>query len=177
MSDKPTESEQSLFIAVFDTEDGAETVYNVLLNMQNADMVQLKSASIVYRNKRGKLKVHHRFGFNRWTGAAGGVAIGFLLGGPLLGGAIGALVGSRGKGEERPAKEFLDDKLSEDQSAIIVVFEDADWEAVNAMFARYNADILKLELSAEAEQALTDAATDDAVAQAVHAEVDIETTE
>ncbi|MCO5190942.1 MAG: DUF1269 domain-containing protein [Anaerolineae bacterium] len=177
MSEKSKESEPSLFIAVFDTVSGAETVHDVLLNMQNAEMAHIKSASIVLRNKRGKLKVHHRFGLNRWTGAAGGVAIGFLLGGPLLGGAIGALVGSRGKGEERPAKAFLDDKLGQDQSALIVVFEDADWEAVDAMFTRYNAEILKMELSAEAEQALTDAAADNTVAQAVHAEVDIEATE
>jgi uncharacterized membrane protein len=177
MSDKAHDSEQSLFIVVFDTQELAEVVYDVLFTMQNAEMVKMKSCTTVHRNKRGKMKLEHKLGFNRWTGMAGGVAIGFLLGGPILGGAIGAIAGSRGKGEERPARKFLDDKLGQDQSALIVLFEEADWKAVEAMFDRYQAEILKMELSAEAEHELTQHAQDEEKAEAVHAEIEIGSTQ
>jgi len=167
------EQEYSLIIAAFSGKETAEFVYNTLLDMQNADMVKLKTVSTVYRDEGGKLKVYHKHGLSTWKGAAGGVAIGFLLGGPLLGGAIGALIGSRGKGEQRKAKEFLDEKLGEDDSAIIVLLKDADWVAVRDMFKRFDAEALKLEFTPEAEKEIAELTADEDVAQAVHAEVDI----
>jgi uncharacterized membrane protein len=167
------EQEYSLVVAAFKKKDSAEYVYNTLLDMQNADMVKLKTVSTVYRDKHGKLKVYHKHGLTTWKGAAGGVAIGFLLGGPLLGGAIGALVGSRGKGEQRKAKKFLDEKLGEDDSAIIVLLKDADWIAVRDMFMRFDAEALKLEFSPEAEKEIAELTADEDVAQAVREEVDI----
>jgi uncharacterized membrane protein len=167
------EQEYSLIIAAFTGKETAEFVYNTLLDMQNADMVKLKTVSTVYRNERGKLKVFHKHGLTSWKGAAGGVAIGFLLGGPLLGGAIGALIGSRGKGEQRKAKKFLDEKLGEDDSAIIVLLKDADWTAVKDMFMRFEAEALKLEFTPEAEKEIAAVTADDDIAQAVREEVDI----
>lgn len=163
----------SFVIAAFPEKDSAEYVYNTLLDMQNAEMVDLKTASTVYRDEKGKLEIHHKHGLTTWKGAAGGVAVGFLLGGPILGGAIGALLGSRGKGEQRDAKEFLDDKLGQNESAIIVYLKDADWVAVRDMFRRFDAEALQLELSPEAEEALSAAAADEEVVKAVRAEVEI----
>ena len=167
------EQEYSLIVAAFKSKETAEFVYNTLLDMQNADMVKLKTVSTVYRDKHGKLKVFHKHGLSSWKGAAGGVAIGFLLGGPLLGGAIGALVGSRGKGEQREAKKFLDEKLGEDDSAIIVLLKEADWMAVKEMFVRFDAEALKLEFTPEAEKEIAELTADEDVAQAVREEVDI----
>lgn len=167
------EQEYSLIVAAFKSKETAEFVYNTLLDMQNADMVKLKTVSTVYRDKHGKLKVFHKHGLSSWKGAAGGVAIGFLLGGPLLGGAIGALVGSRGKGEQREAKKFLDEKLGEDDSAIIVLLKEADWTAVKEMFVRFDAEALKLEFTPEAEKEIAELSTDKDVAQAVREEVEI----
>ena len=167
------EQEYSLVIAAFKSKEAAEFVYNTLLDMQNADMVKLKTVSTVYRDDHGKLKVFHKHGLTTWKGAAGGVAIGFLLGGPLLGGAIGALVGSRGKGEQRKAKKFLDEKLGEDDSAIIVFLKDADWLSVREMFMRFDAEALKLEFTPEAEKEIAELTADEDVAQAVRDEVDI----
>jgi uncharacterized membrane protein len=167
------EQEYSLVIAAFPKKESAEFVYNTLLDMQNAQMVKLKTVSTVYRNEHGKLKVYHKHGLSTWKGAAGGVAIGFLLGGPILGGAIGALIGSRGKGEQRQAKKFLDDKLGDDESAIIVLLKDADYLAVRDMFKRFDAEALQLELSPAAEKEIAQLTADEGVAQAVHEEVDI----
>lgn len=167
------EQEYSLVIAAFKKKDTAEFVYNTLLDMQNADMVKLKTVSTIYRNEHGKLKVFHKHGLSTWKGAAGGVAIGFLLGGPLLGGAIGALIGSRGKGEQREAKKFLDEKLGEDDSAIIVLLKDADWLAVKDMFVRFDAEALKLEFTPEAEKEISELTAGEDVAQAVREEVEI----
>ena len=167
------EQEYSLIIAAFDQKESAEFVYNTLIDMQDAEMVKLKTISTVYRNEHGKLKVHHKHGLSTWKGAAGGLAIGFLLGGPLLGGAVGALIGSRGKGEQRKAKEFLDQKLGEDDSAIIVLLKDADWIAVRDMFKRFDAEALKLELTPEAEKEIAELTADEDVAQAVRTEVEV----
>ena len=167
------EQEYSLVIAAFPKKESAEFVYNTLLDMQNAQMVKLKTVSTVYRNERGKLQVVHKHGLSTWKGAAGGVAIGFLLGGPILGGAIGALIGRRGKGEQRQAKKFLDDKLGDDESAIIVLLKDADYLAVRDMFKRFEAEALQLELSPAAEKEIAELTADEGVAQAVQEEVDI----
>lgn len=167
------EEAYSFVVAAFDNKESAEFVYNTLLDMQYAEMVDLKMASTVYRNEKGKLEVHHKHGLTTWKGVAGGMAIGFLLGGPVLGGAIGALVGRRGKGELGEAKEFLDEKLGQDDSAIVVLLRDAEWIAVRDMFRRFDAEPLMLELSPEAEKAITEATADEDVARAVHEEVDI----
>ena len=168
-----SKEDYNLVIAAFDDKESAEFVYNTLLDMQNALMVHVKTASTVYRNEHGKLKVHHKHGLTTWKGAAGGMAIGLLLGGPILGGAIGALIGSQGGGEQRKAKKFLDEQLSEDNSAIIVVFKDADWNAVRDMFSRHGARRLKLELTPEAEQELADLAANEDVTQTLHADIEI----
>lgn len=82
-------AEYSFVIAVFDGPETADFVYNQLLDMQNAVMVEIKMVSTVTRNARGKLKVHHKHGLTTWRGTAGGVAIGFLLGGRCSAGQSG----------------------------------------------------------------------------------------
>ncbi|MCO5186495.1 MAG: DUF1269 domain-containing protein [Anaerolineae bacterium] len=173
MSKESKEQNQSLFVVVFDFKESAESVYSNLKSMEDAGHVKVKTASTIYRNKHGKLKVHHKHGLTKWAGAGGGVAIGFLLGGPILGGAIGLLAGSRGGGEQRKAKKFLDDKLNDNNSAIIALFEEADWAAVENLFARFDAEIMQMELSAEAEKEWADLANDSTVASAVHDEVEV----
>jgi uncharacterized membrane protein len=177
MSKEKKAPEQNLFILVFDFKDSAESVYSNLHAMEKAGKVNVKTATTVYRNKRGKLKVHHKHGLTKWKGAGAGVAIGFLLGGPVLGGAIGLIAGSRGKGEERHAKKFLDEKLNENNSAIIVLLEDVDWAAVENLFARFDAEIMQMELTDEAQEELAAMAANDAFAKALHAEIDIHASE
>jgi uncharacterized membrane protein len=101
------------------------------------------------------------------------VAVGFLLGGPILGGAIGALLGRRGKGEQREAKEFLDEKLGQDDSAIIILLRNAEWNAVRDMLRRFDAEPLMLELTPEAEKELAEVTADEDIARAVREEIDI----
>lgn len=165
--------EDSLVIAAFEGKETAEYVYNVLLDMEKAEMVSLKVTSTVTRNNRGKLTVDHKHGLSTWKGATGGIALGFLLGGPILGGAIGALIGSRGKGEQRKAKKFLDDKLGDDDSALILVLKDADYVAVRDMLLRYGGKPMQLELSEEAQKELARVSADSEVANAVREEIDI----
>jgi uncharacterized membrane protein len=165
--------EYNLVIAAFEGKETADYVYNTLLDMQNANMITVKTMSTVYLNDRGKLKVHHKHGLTTWKGAAGGLAVGLLLGGPFLGGAVGAMVGSRGDGEQRKAKEFLDEKLGADDSAIIVAFKDADLEAVRDMFIRYDAERLMLDLTPEVEEELAKLTADEEIARSVHEDVEI----
>ncbi len=167
------EEAYSLVVAAFEDKETAEFVHNTLLDMENAAMVDLKMASTVYRNDKGKLEVHHKHGLTTWKGTAGGVAVGVLLGGPILGGAIGAFVGRRGKGELGEIKPFLDEKLGQDDSAIVVLLRDAEWAAVREMFKRYGAEPLMLELSPEAEKAIAAAAADEEVTRSMHEEIKI----
>ncbi|MFN2125397.1 MAG: hypothetical protein ACK2UP_18015, partial [Candidatus Promineifilaceae bacterium] len=70
-------------------------------------------------------------------------------------------------------KPFLDEKLGQDDSAIVVYLRDAEWLEVRDMLKRYGAEPLKIELSPEAEAALAQATADDQVAQSVREEIDI----
>ena len=168
-----SEEVYSLVVAAFDDKESAEYVYDTLLTMENAEMVDLKMASTLYRNDKGKLKVHHKHGLTTWKGAAGGVAVGVLLGGPILGGAVGALIGRRGKGELGEVKEFLDERLGQEESAIVILLRDAQWEAVRDMLKRHDAEPLMLELSPEAERAIAEATADEEVIHSVREEIEI----
>jgi uncharacterized membrane protein len=169
------EEAYSLVVAAFDDKETAEFVYNTLLDMENATMVDLKMASTVYRNEKGKLEVHHKHGLTTWKGAAGGIAVGILLAGPIIGGAIGALIGRRGKGELGEIKPFLDDKLGQEDSAIVVLLRDAEWAAVREMFKRHGAEPLMLELSPQAEKAIAAATADEEVSRSMGEEIEIVT--
>ena len=83
------------------------------------------------------------------------------------------MIGSRGKGELHQARELLDQKLGQDDSAIVVLLRDAEWQAVRDMFRRFDAEPLILELTPEAEQGIAALTADEEVAQSVRAEIDI----
>ena len=50
-------------------------------------------------------------------------------------------------GQRATLKEFLDDKLGQDESALAILIGDADWAAVEAATARYGrGEVLAMDL-------------------------------
>jgi uncharacterized membrane protein len=168
-----------LFIVAYPGQDTADEVYDVLrgLEKQKLQEIDIKTAATVIRKDDGKLKLKHKRRVTVWKGMSGGAALGFIVGGPtgaLVGGAAGMLVGSTRSGGRSDAKEFLEDKLGPNDSALVILVSDADWEAVQGAVAPYNGTDLKIELTADAQRQISELAAKDHVASAVQDEVEIE---
>ena len=173
------EPKQSLFIVAYKGRDTAKEVYETLHDLQKQKKVKIKTASTVVRKDNGKLKLYHMRRLTVWKGAFGGAAMALLVagtgGGAVLGGAlIGALAGSGYSKKRRETKKFLDDKLGADDSALVILIKDADWEAVDNAVASYGGEQLSVELTPEAEEQIAALAADDDVAEAVAEEVEVE---
>jgi uncharacterized membrane protein len=172
------ERKQSLFIVAYQGRDTADAVHAKLRELQKAKEIDIKTAAVVYRKDNGKLKLVHKRRLTVWKGAFGGAAIGLLLAGTGVGAlaaaGAGALIGSSRSGGRRDAKEFLEDKLGPDDSAVVVLVSDADWAAVQSELEPYGGEDLKVELTAEAEEQIAALAAKDDVAEAVEEEVEIE---
>lgn len=173
------ERKQSLFIVQYEGKDTADQVYDVLhhLEKQKLQEIEIKTAATVYRQDNGKLKLKHKGRVTVWKGMAGGAAIGLILAGPVIaaGAAVtGALIGSTRSGQRKDAKEFLEDKLGPDDSALVILVSDADWERVDEATASFKGTDLQIELTPEAQQQISDLVVDGKVTAAVQEEVDIE---
>ena len=110
--------------------------------------------------------------------AAGQFADGlcFILTGAgfLAGAVVGALIGSSRSGQRLQVKEFLDEKLGPNESALIILVTNAEWDAVQNEVDHFGGEQLAVELTAEAEKRLAAIAADEEVAAAVHEEIEIE---
>lgn len=169
---------QSLFIIAYKGKETADEVYHTLRALEKQDKIDIKTAATIYRKEDGKLRLKHRRRLTVWKGAFGVGAVGLILAGTgagfLAGAIIGALIGSRRSGQRREVKEFLDDKLGPDDSALVILVTNADWEAVQSEVNHYGGEQLAVELTAEAEKRLAEIAADEEVAAAVHEEIEIE---
>lgn len=173
------ERKQSLFIVAYKGHDTADEVYKTLRGLQKEKKVKIKTAAVVTRKENGKLKLKHKKRLTVWKGTfAGGITALLLVGtggGAVLAGSmLGALLGSGYAKKRREAKKFLDDKLGQDDSALVILIKNADWEAVQAATAHYDGETLDIELTPEAEEQLKALASNEEVAEAVSEEVEAE---
>ena len=172
------ERKQSLFIVAYQGRDTADEVHAKLRELQKDGKIDIKTAAVVYRKDNGKLKLVHKRRVTVWKGAFGGAAIGLLLAGTGVGAlaavGVGALIGSSRSGQRRDAKEFLEDKLGQDDSALVVLVSDADWAAVQAELDPFGGEDLQVELTPEAEEQIAALADKDEVVEAVEEEVEVE---
>ena len=172
------ERKQSLFIVSYQGRDTADEVHSKLRELQKAKKIDIKTAAVVYRKDNGKLKLVHKRRLTVWKGTFAGAAIGLVLAstgvGVLAAAGIGALIGSSRSGQRRDAKEFLEDKLGQDDSALVVLVSDADWAAVQSELEPYGGEDLAVELTPQAEEEIAALAAKDEVVEAVEEEVEIE---
>jgi len=171
---------QSLVITAYKGRDTADEVYHVLREQEKRSkgIIDIKTAATVYRKDNGKLKLKHRKRVTVTKGAFGGGAIGLLLAGTgaglLAGAVVGAVIGSSRAKQRRETKAFLDDKLGPDDSALVMLINDADWERAQASVEHFDGDDIVVELTPDAERQLAALAADEGVAAAVQEEVEVE---
>jgi len=169
---------QSLFIIAYPGKETADQVYHTLRVLEKQDKIDIKTAATIYRTEDGKLQLKHRRRLTVWKGLFGVGAIGLVLAGTgsgfLAGAVVGALIGSSRSKQRREVKHFLDDKLGPDDSALVMLITNVDWEAVQSEVDHFDGEELAVELSDEAEKRLAEIAADEEVAAAVQEEVEIE---
>jgi uncharacterized membrane protein len=170
---------QSLFIVAFKGRDTANEVYDTLNELKKEKKVKIKTAAVVYRKDNGKLKLVHKHRVTTWGGAAIGTGLAVLLAGigggaVLVGAVVGGALGGIGHTDRKRVKEFLDDKLGTDDSAVAILIRDANWQAVKDAIDQYGGEELAVELTPEAEAQIGALAEHAEVAEAVAEEVEVE---
>jgi uncharacterized membrane protein len=83
-----TETPQSLILAVYDGEDGANNAYKAMKQSQKEGVIRIDSFAVVSKDPKGKVHVHS----TQKRGAKAGAVIGALIG--VLGGPAGVAIGA-----------------------------------------------------------------------------------
>ena len=172
------ERKQSMFVVAYKGQNTADQVYETLRDLQKEEKVKIKTAAVITRRENGQLKLIHKRRITVGKGAVGGGLLGLLIfgtgGGLIAGAVIGGLIGSTRSGQRSTLKEFLDDKVGQDESALAILISDADWAAVRAATEEVygRGEVMAMELTPEAEAELNVQASDEAVAKAVAEEVE-----
>lgn len=168
---------KSLFIVVYPGKGTAEKVYNTVRELEKRDKIEIKTAATLDRAGDSKLRLKHRQRLTLWKDEFDVGSIGLILAGAraghLAGALIDALVNPRRCFELHEAKAFLDDKLGPDDSGLIFLVENEDWEAIQDDIG-LTGEELTVELTVRAEKRLAEIAADEGVAAAVREYVEIE---
>ena len=171
------ERNQSLFIIVYPGKETAEDVYHTLRAFEKQDQIDIKTAATLYRTEQGKLLLKRRQRLTLWKDEFDVGSIGLIMAGTkagiLAGTLIDALIGSQRCFELREVKAFLDDKLGPDDSGLVILMDDADWEAIENEVG-FSGEELTIELTAKAEKQLAGIASIEAVIAVVREYVEIE---
>jgi uncharacterized membrane protein len=172
------ERKQSLIIIAYPGKEKADEVYQTLRGLEKQDKIDIKTAATMYRKEDGKLWLKHRQRLTLWKDEFDVGAIGLVLAGTgagfLAGAVVGALIGSSRSRQRREVKGFLDDKLGSDDSGLVILVTNADWDAVQNEIDHFGGEQLAVELTTEAEKRLAAIAADEEVAAVVHEEIEIE---
>ena len=174
----PDKRRQSLFLIAYPGKETADEVYHTLRGLEKQDKIDIKSAATVCRMEDGRLWLQQRQRLRLWKDEFDVGAIGLILAGTGAGTLAGALVGalfgpSRSEGRCE-AGEFLENKLGPDDSALVILLTNANWEAAQSKVDHFGGEELAVELTAKAERQLAEIATDEVVAAAVREFVEIE---
>lgn len=133
---------------------------------------------IIHRKEDGKLRLKHRQRLTLWKDEFGVGSLGLILAGTragiLSGAVVGALIGSPRGFERCEVNSLIDDKLGPDDSALLILVPNADWEAVQCEIDHFGGKELNIELTAKAKKKLAEIASDEEVAAAVQEFVEIE---
>ena len=172
------ERKQSLFIIAYPGKETADEVYHTLRELEKQDKIDIKTAATIYRREDGKLRLKHRQRLTLWKDEFGVGAIGLILAGTragkLAGAVVGALMGSHRSKHRREVRAILEDKLGPDDSGLVILATNADWEAVQSEVDHVDGEELAVELTSKAEKRLAEIAADEGVAAAVREFVEIE---
>jgi len=162
--------DHEMMVVAFDNETEADRVLEVLKDLEDLDVVDLKSAAVIVRNEAGEVKIKETSDFDTKQGAIGGAVAGGLLG--LLGGGLlrGAILGAAGGAA---AGKFIDlglddeflkevgESLGSGSSALVALvdFEQVD-PAMEELDKFEGGHILRHSLSPEVYAKLSEAVED-----------------
>ena len=168
---------QSLFIIVYPGKETAEGVYHTLRELEKQDKIDIKTAATLYRTEQGKLLLKRRQRLTLWKDEFDVGSIGLIMAGTkagiLAGTLIDALIGSQRCFELCDVKAFLDDNLGSDDSGLVILMANADWEAIQNEVGLTGKE-LTIELTVKAEKQLAEIAADEDITAVVREYVEIE---
>jgi uncharacterized membrane protein len=154
-----------LLVLSFDKKDAAGQVKDRLVDLQKQELIQIKDACVVTRNKKGRVKFQQARNLvsgGAVGGAFWGALIGILFLMPLAGMAIGSLIGAlTGKfGDIGINDEFMkevSESIGSDESGLFLLINDWNEERVLAEINDFDPELLQTNLSSDEEERLREA--------------------
>ena len=159
LGDKPYD----FAVIVFDGPDTADEAFEAVKSIESRTETKIQDAAVFYRTDKGKIKLNNKGFIAGWKGGAIGLGIGLLLGGPVAGAVVGGLIGFGRGNDRRNLRGLLNDKLGVDQSALAVVLENTDRDAVQAAMEGLGGEAIYAELQGESLAKLEELTEDDEV--------------
>lgn len=145
-----------LLVLTYDNEQSAQGARNAIRSLQHQGLLVLEDGAVLTADANGKVHVHNELSRDLKIGAGLGALVGLLLtfffpvAGIVLGAGGGALVGSlMGRGVEKKFVEDVKASLKPNTSALFVVIESGDMNALRAALAPFHGEILQTTLDDE----------------------------
>lgn len=159
LGDKPYD----FAVIVFDGPDTANVAFEAVKSIEDRTEMKVQDAAVFYRTEKGKIKLNNKGFIAGWKGGAIGLGIGLLLGGPVGGAVVGGLIGFGRGNDRRNLRGLMGDKLGLHQSALAVVLENTDRDAVEAAMEGLGGEAIYTELQGESLAKLAELTEDDDV--------------
>ena len=159
-----------LYIGTYPSEAAARADYDIVKDLHTVDVVHSYDAAVVTKDSSGKVHVNKDETATRhggWGGAAAGAVVGLLfppaiLGGALVGGAVGAVSGHLWRGISRSDVKELGELIDSGEAALLVVGQSNLEEALENAGLKPDKHVTK---QVDTKSADIDAAVKDAAGQ------------
>ena len=160
------EGSGQLVVITFEDASQAESLYADLEELAKKKVLYLEDAVFVTKDENGEYKidekVHHEKRTGMIKGAALGVFIGWMLGGPILGLAgravVGRLVGRKmDLGIDKGTIEDVADDLEQGHTALFIIGAARHAPTVIDVFKKYNGKIVQTTIDDAAKVRLQEA--------------------
>jgi uncharacterized membrane protein len=145
-----------LIVLTYDNEKSAQGARDAVRSLQHQGLLVLEDGAVLTADANGKVHVHNELSRDLKIGAGLGALVGLLLtfffpvAGIVLGAGGGALVGSlMGRGVEKKFVEDVKASLKPNTSALFLVIESGDMNALRAALAPHHGEILQTTLDTE----------------------------
>jgi len=148
----------SFIVVKYNEADTAGMALAVVRELAKEKVIKLKDAVAITKNEKGKIKLRQTaddsVGKGLLKGSMIGILFGFLTGGAgwVLAGAVsGTAVGMFDKGIRNKIMKSLGNDMTQDESALAVLLEAADWTILEGRMAAHNlnGELIVTELAAE----------------------------
>jgi uncharacterized membrane protein len=146
LGDKPYD----FAVIVFDGSDTANEAFEAVKAIEARTEMKIHDAAVFYRSEKGKIKLNNKGFIAGWKGGTIGLGIGLLVGGPVGGAVVGGLIGFGRGNDRRNLRGLVDEKLGLSQSALAVILENTDRDAVEAAMEGLGGEAIYAELQGDA---------------------------